>query len=70
MASLALSQPLRAAPATGTGAPEPQFDRRQVLARSEAALGTQIGDHQLTDSQGRRFSLDDYRGRPLIIRLI
>jgi protein SCO1/2 len=70
LASVTLSSPLQAITATRTAAPQPQLDRQQVLARSEAALGTQIGDHQLTDSQGHRLSLGDYRGRPLIISLI
>ncbi|MGE0753071.1 MAG: SCO family protein [Variibacter sp.] len=69
LASVVLSSSLQAAPA-GTGASEFRFDRQQVLARSEAALGTQIGDYRLTDSQGRRFSLGDYRGQPLVISLI
>jgi protein SCO1/2 len=59
-----------AAASTGTESRESRLDRQQVLARSEAALGTQIGDHRLTDSQGRHFSLADYRGRPLVISLI
>lgn len=49
---------------------DPRLDPRQVIAQSEAALGTLLGAHQLTDSQGRRFSLADYRGKPLVISLI
>lgn len=49
---------------------DPRFDPRQVIERSEAALGTLVGNHQLTDTQGRRFSLAEYRGRPLVISLI
>ncbi len=67
---LALSAASSAAASAGTEARESRLDRQQVLARSEAALGTQIGDHRLTDSQGRHFSLAEYRGRPLVISLI
>ncbi|MGE3898878.1 MAG: SCO family protein, partial [Variibacter sp.] len=68
--ALALSAASSAAASVGTEARESRLDRQQVLARSEAALGTQIGDHRLTDSQGRHFSLAEYRGRPLVISLI
>jgi protein SCO1/2 len=54
----------------GPGPVDPRLDPRQVLAKSEAALGRLVGDHRLTDSSGRRFSLADYRGRPLVISLV
>jgi protein SCO1/2 len=58
------------ATASDTGLADPRLDPRRVIERSEAALGTLIGDHQLTDSLGHPFSLTDYRGRPLVISLI
>lgn len=66
---------LSGATATGTGLSDsrlsdPRLDPRRVIALSEAALGTLLGEHQLTDSHGRRFSLADYRGKPLVISLI
>lgn len=56
-----------AAPALAADAP---LDPQRALAQSEAALGTLVGAHRLTDSQGQSFSLSDYRGRPLVISLI
>jgi len=56
-------------PAAATQAGNP-FDPKSVLARSEAAIGTQLGDHTLIDPQGRRIALADYRGRPLVISLV
>ena len=56
-----------AAPVLAADAP---LDPQRALAQSEAALGTLVGAHRLTDSQGQSFSLSDYRGRPLVISLI
>jgi protein SCO1/2 len=55
------------APAKAADAP---LDPQQALAQSEAALGSMLGAHQLTDSQGQPFSLADYRGQTLVISLI
>ncbi|MCO5130305.1 MAG: heme o synthase [Xanthobacteraceae bacterium] len=46
------------------------LDPRAVLERSEAAIGTRLGDHTLRDPQGRPIALADYRGRPLVISLV
>lgn len=62
--------PLPAAAASNAGLADPRLDPRRVIERSEAAVGTLLRDHHFTDSQGRRFSLADYRGKPLIISLI
>jgi protein SCO1/2 len=56
--------------AGGAGPVDARLDARQALERSEAAIGTRLGDHALVDSQGRPFSLADYRGRPLVISLV
>ncbi len=53
-----------AAAATGS------LDPHGVLARSEAAIGTSLGNHSFVDPQGRRIALADYRGRPLVISLV
>ncbi len=66
-AALAATLALLSAPGAAT---EARLDPRRALAQSEAALGGTLGDYRLTDTQGRRFSLADYRGRPLVISLI
>lgn len=53
-----------AAPARGP------LDPRIVLERSEAAIGTKLGDYRLRDPQGRHIALADYRGRPLVVSLV
>jgi protein SCO1/2 len=68
-AALAAALAWMAAPGAAP-ASEARLDPRHALARSEAALGGTLGDHRLTDTQGRRFALADYRGRPLVISLI
>lgn len=50
--------------------PQP-FDRLQVLARSEAAIGRQLpGELRFTATDGRSVSLAELRGRPLVISLV
>ncbi|MGB3273108.1 MAG: heme o synthase, partial [Xanthobacteraceae bacterium] len=46
------------------------LDPKIVMARSEAAIGTELGDHTLVDPQGRPIALADYRGRPLVVSLV
>jgi len=70
LAAALVLTPLPGIAAGNAGLADPRLDPRRVLAQSEAALGTLIGDHHFTDSQGRRFSLADYRGKPLVISLI
>jgi len=55
------------ASAASTGGP---LDPRAVLERSEAAIGTTLGDYTLRDPQGRHIALADYRGRPLVVSLV
>lgn len=40
------------------------------MAASRAAIGRQLGDHTLTDGDGRRVRLADLRGRPLVVNMI
>lgn len=54
----------------GAGPVEPRLNSQKVLATSEAALGRTIGAYTLFDSDGKSFSLTEYRGRPLVISLI
>lgn len=54
----------------GDGTAQP-LDRVQVLERSEAAIGRQIGgDLRFTAVDGRVVAAADLRGRPLVISLI
>jgi protein SCO1/2 len=54
----------------GGGAVEARLDPVRVIEASEAAIGRTVGAHALTDTKGRRFTLADYRGRPLVISLV
>ena len=55
--------------AAATPAGDP-LDPRIVLERSEAVIGTKLGDYALRDPQGRHIALSDYRGRPLVVSLV
>jgi protein SCO1/2 len=46
------------------------FDERQALRDSQAAIGRAIGPHALRDTQGRSVSLDDLRGKPLVVNFV
>jgi len=47
-----------------------QYDADRALASSQAALGTTVRDHQLTDRLNRRVGLHDFAGKPLVISMI
>lgn len=47
-----------------------RIDPAEALARSEAAIGRDTGDHRLLLSDGRTLALSDLRGRPLVLSLI
>ncbi len=46
------------------------LDEKRALAISQAAIGRAIGDYSFRDTQGKRVSLSDFRGKPLVISLI
>ncbi len=46
------------------------FQYKSALERSQAAIGGVLGNHSLTDHQGRAIALDSLRGKPLIVSLI
>ncbi len=46
------------------------LDEKKALAISQAAIGRAIGDYSFRDTQGKRVSLSDFRGKPLVISLI
>jgi protein SCO1/2 len=46
------------------------FDERRALQDSQAAIGRQVAAYRFTDSQGRRLSAADLRGKPLVVHFI
>lgn len=53
------------------GLPEgTRLDPRDALARSQAAIGTTIGDYTLQDGGGRQVRLAGYRGKPLLVSFV
>ena len=59
----ALSLFLAAAPAFA-------FDEKAALQESQAAIGRQVGDYRLIDSNHREVKLADLRGKPLVVNFI
>ncbi|MCY4003664.1 MAG: SCO family protein [Rhodospirillales bacterium] len=55
---------LAAPPATAA------FDPDQALADSQAALGRTLSGYEFRDPSLRRFTLSEFRGRPLLINLV
>jgi protein SCO1/2 len=51
-------------------AADSRLDAETVIARSEAAIGNQVGNHLLTDSRGQPLPLASFRGKPLVISLV
>lgn len=51
-------------------APVQRLDPREVIARSEAAIGRLLGDHVLTTSDQQPLALSALRGRPVVVSLI
>jgi protein SCO1/2 len=60
---------LLAAAAPGRAA-VPQVDVRVAYERSQAVIGSTVGEFVLTDQHGAPLALADLRGRPLVISLI
>lgn len=50
--------------------PSASFAEKSALERSQAAVGTVIGDYWLVDSGGRSANLAAFRGQPVVISLI
>lgn len=46
------------------------LDASKALSESQAAIGRDIGEHQLRDSEGRLVRLADFRGKPLLVSFI
>jgi protein SCO1 len=66
-AALAL---LLLAPAAAAEPATPALDPATAIAMGERAVGRSLGNYTLTDSTGKSFSLQDYRGKPLVISLV
>lgn len=46
------------------------LDQRAALTASQAALGHELGDYTLRDSEGRPVRLASFRGKPLLVNVI
>lgn len=46
------------------------LDAKAALIESQAAVGRDVGEHQLLDSDGRAVRLADFRGKPLLVSFI
>jgi protein SCO1/2 len=65
----AISQSITATDATASGV-TPAFDYDQALAVSQAALGNEVGKHAFIDTDGNRLTLDQLRGKPLVVSMV
>ena len=64
---LALMLPTLAPPGA---AAKPVPDEAAALRTGQAAIGRELGEHTLWDTDGRRVRLADLRGRPLVLNLV
>ena len=46
------------------------FQYKDALQRSQDAIGNLLSNHPLTDDKGHALSMDDLRGKPLVLSLI
>lgn len=56
--------------AHGEQNPSTEFERSNAIEISQGAIGNQVGNHHFFTSLGQRVSLNEYRGKPLVISLI
>ncbi|MFO1350594.1 MAG: SCO family protein [Gammaproteobacteria bacterium] len=57
-------------PADEKQRPDEPFDDAFAFKTSQAALGRVLGNYRLVDTEGRSLSLQDFRGKPLLISLV
>ncbi len=57
-------------PAAMAGQAATALDPTAAIAVGERALGRSVGNYTLVDSAGAPFSLQDYRGKPLVVSLV
>ncbi len=50
--------------------PVQEFRYKEVLLKSQAAIGNVLSNHSLTDHNGHALSMDDLRGKPLVLSLV
>ena len=53
-----------------TQTPEQAFDYDEALATSQAAVGNPVGAHRFTDVNGNPVTLDQLRGKPLVLSMV
>lgn len=68
LAALVCSAWIAAAGAAETT--ESVFDSAAALRASQAVIGTRVGEHALTDRNGRAFMLSSLRGKPLLVSFV
>ncbi|MGZ5033748.1 MAG: SCO family protein [Usitatibacter sp.] len=56
--------------AAAFGARAGPIDADRALAASRAAIGSEPGAYAFTDIDGRRVTLSDYRGKPLVVSFV
>lgn len=54
---------------TAQDAPDP-YDKDEALRLSQAAIGRTVSGHSLTTRSGKPLSLEELRGRPLVVSMI
>ena len=47
-----------------------KLEQREALSASQAAIGTTVGDHVLTSSDGRTIRMASFRGKPLVVSFV
>ena len=50
--------------------PAAALDEKEALRVSQAAIGTQLGEHVFRDSEGREVRLSALRGQPLVVNFV
>jgi len=57
-------------PVTAAVVEQSGFDYDRALALSQAAIGKLVSDVQFTASDGRRVTIADFRGKPLVVSMV
>jgi len=62
----------KSAPVSGDQPSDPvqEFRYKEVLQKSQDAIGNVLSNHPLTDHNSHALSMDDLRGKPLVLSLI
>ena len=63
--------PLQSSPGQRSAASgSPTLDQGAAIALSQRAIGGQVGEHVLRDTQGRPVPLSSFRGKPLLVSFV